>query len=47
MIEDREINELLLEALRYCHKLLVDMGHGSLAGPLLAEEAIARAEGRQ
>lgn len=36
----------LLEACRYMHKLLADMGHGGLAGAVLGENAIAKAEGR-
>ena|SRR5579864_9246688 len=37
----------LLEACRYMHKLLVDMGHGGLAGAILGENAIAKAEGKR
>lgn len=36
----------LLEACRYMHRLLVDMGHGGLAGAILGENAIRKAEGR-
>lgn len=36
----------LLEACRYMRKLLVDMGHDVLAGAILGESAIAKAEGR-
>ena len=36
----------LLEACRYMHRLLTDMGHGGLAGAILGEVAIRKAEGR-
>lgn len=35
----------LLEACKYMHTLLFDMGHGGLAGAILGENAIRKAEG--
>jgi hypothetical protein len=35
----------LIAALSCCLTLLEDMGHGSLAGPILAKAALARYEG--
>lgn len=37
----------LLEACRYMHTLLRDMGHGGLAGAILGENAIAKAQGER
>lgn len=36
----------LLDACKYMHKLLFDMGHGGLAGAVIGEAAIAKAEGK-
>jgi hypothetical protein len=36
----------LYEACKYMHQLLVDKGHGGLAGAILGENALAKAAGR-
>ena len=36
----------LLEACRYMHRLLTDMGYEGFAGPILGDNAIRKAEGR-
>lgn len=41
-----KVTEDLIEACRYMHTLLKDMGHGGLAGAILGESAIRKAEGK-
>jgi hypothetical protein len=40
----RNDRDRLLEACKYMHRMLVDRGHGGLAGAILGANAIARAE---